>query len=79
MNLIASREVLQHVYWLLDYIRRNNGDSYSVAKQDVIIRSIILAIRKDLGQSTSDVQVFPFRTISPGIRPGEVVDGSAID
>jgi hypothetical protein len=52
MNLMASREVLEHVYRLLDYIRTHKDESYSVAQQDEIIRHIILAIRSDLGQGT---------------------------
>lgn len=66
MNLMASREVLEHVYRLLDYIRTHKDESYSVAQQDEIIRHIILAIRSDLGQGTFGFTEFPFRTISPG-------------
>ena len=75
MNLIASRPVLNHAYSLIDYVQTHRGSSYSVAEQDEIICRIILAIRDDLGQNTSEFQGFPFRTISPGIRPGEVVQG----
>jgi len=66
MNLFASREVLSNVYGLLDYVSSHRGDSYSVAEQDRIIQRIILAIRQDLGESTSDLTNFSFRTISPG-------------
>lgn len=66
MNLMASREVLERVYRLLDYIRSHQGESYSLAEQDEIIREIILAIRADLGDRTADLTDFPFRTISPG-------------
>ena len=74
MNLIASRPVLNHVYSLIDYVQSHRGPSYSVAEQDEIIRQIILAIRDDLGQDTSAFRDFSFRTISPGTRPGEVVE-----
>jgi len=74
MNLIASRSVLQEVYSLFDYIGSNREASYSVVEQVAIIRRIIQAIRKDLGQSDSDLKDFPFRTFSPGIKPGENVE-----
>ena len=67
MNLMASGDVLRHVYSLLDYVRTHRDDSYSVAEQDDIIQQIILAIRKDLGQPTADFAEFRFRTISPGV------------
>jgi len=73
MNLWASPPVLRQVYSLLDYVQSNSSSSYSVAEQDRIIRRIIQEIRRDLGQSTSGLQDFPFRTISPGTRPGEVI------
>jgi hypothetical protein len=66
MNLFASREVLEHVYRLLDYVSGHQDHSYSREKQDEIIRKIILAIRSDLGGKTSNLTDFPFRTISPG-------------
>jgi hypothetical protein len=66
MNLFASREVFSSVYGLLDYVSNHQGDSYSTVVQNEIIRKIILAIRHDLGESTSDVAGFSFRTISPG-------------
>jgi hypothetical protein len=66
MNLFASPEVLSNVYRLLDYVSSHQGDSYSVAEQNEIIQGIILAIRHDLGESTSGLATFSFRTISPG-------------
>jgi hypothetical protein len=66
MNLMASREVLEHVYRLLDYVRTHNDGSYSVVEQNEIIRQIILAIRGDLRQNTADFADFLFRTVSPG-------------
>ncbi len=74
MNLIASREVLEKVHDLLDYIGTHRGDDYSIEQQDNIIRSIILAIRKDLGQKVLRFKDFNFRTISPGIKPNETVE-----
>ncbi|MBZ5665684.1 MAG: hypothetical protein LAO30_13865 [Acidobacteriia bacterium] len=67
MNLIASREVLEQVYRLFDYIRTHKDGSYSIVEQDEIIRQIILAIRGDLGQTTADIMKFQFRVISPGV------------
>jgi hypothetical protein len=74
MNLIASREVLEKVHDLLDYIGTHQGEDYSVEQQDNIIRSIILSIRKDLGQKVSQFKDFKFRTISPGIKPDEAIE-----
>jgi hypothetical protein len=66
MNLMASREVLEHVYRLLDYVGTHKNGSYSVVEQNEIIRQIVLAIRSDLRQSTTEFAAFPFRMISPG-------------
>ncbi|MGA9040794.1 MAG: hypothetical protein WB421_09685 [Terriglobales bacterium] len=68
MNFFSSREVLEHVYMLLDYVSGHQGDSYSVNKQNETIRKIILAIRTDLGEKTSNLSDFSFRTISPGSK-----------
>ena len=70
MNLIASREVLEQVYSLLDYIQRSES-SYSRDEQDAIIRRIIHVIRQDLGQKTSGLKDFPFRTFSLAAGPTE--------
>jgi hypothetical protein len=75
MNLFASREVLEQVYALLQYVGDHRDQSYSREKQDEIICKIILAIRSDLGGKTSDLASFAFRTISPGRSgPGETPD-----
>jgi uncharacterized membrane protein YccC len=68
MNLFASRDVLDHVYTLLDYVNTHKDITYSVVEQDKIISHIILSIRTDLGEETSSLANFPFRTISPGRR-----------
>jgi hypothetical protein len=74
LNLIASNEVLTHVYRLLDYVSQHRGESYSVEEQDRILNAIILSIRKDLGRSHGkEFEGFRFRLISPGIAPGEVI------
>jgi hypothetical protein len=65
MNLFASREVLEHVYALLEYVRSHQDQSYSRERQEEIIRKIIVAIRSDLGGKTSDLSNFAFRMISP--------------
>lgn len=69
MNLIASRKVPECVYELLDYVSSHRGPEYQVNEQDRIIGSIILAIRADLGEKTSGLSDFRFRTISPGSGP----------
>ncbi|MCK4255984.1 hypothetical protein KAX35_03770 [candidate division WOR-3 bacterium] len=75
MNIISSKEVLDCVNELLDYIGTYSGSNYSIQEQDEIIRKLILAIRKDLGQNVGGgLSEFPFRTISPGIRPDEVIE-----
>jgi hypothetical protein len=66
MNLFASRDVLSHVYALLDYVSTHKDTTYSVVEQNKIISDIILSIRADLGEETSSLADFPFRTISPG-------------
>jgi hypothetical protein len=66
MNLFASRDVLNHVYRLLEYVSSHSDSTYSVVEQDKIIGKIILSIRADLGEKTSNFAGFLFRTISPG-------------
>ncbi|HEX8846520.1 MAG TPA: hypothetical protein VF791_17870 [Pyrinomonadaceae bacterium] len=75
LNLIASSEVLTHVYELLDYVSQYQGASYSVEEQDRILNQIILSIRKDLGRSHGrEFEGFKFRLISPGLAPGQVIN-----
>jgi hypothetical protein len=73
MNLIASRQVLSHVYELLDYVNSHGsvrGDGqYSVREQDEIVRKIVLAIRRDLGEEAPNLADFRFRAISGGGAP----------
>lgn len=75
INLIGSVEVLKNTYELLNYIMSHRGDKYDIEQQDRIINKIILSMRKDLSQNyKKEIGQFMFRTISPGIKPGEAVE-----
>jgi len=75
INLIGSVEVLKSTYELLDYVSSHRGNEYPVEEQDRIINKIVIAIRKDLSQTyKGEIGQLRFRTISPGIKPGEAVE-----
>jgi hypothetical protein len=74
INLIGSAEVLNNTYELLNYIMSHRAGKYDIEEQDRIINRIILSMRKDLSQNyKKEIGQFMFRTISPGIKPGEAI------
>lgn len=64
INLFAGHEVLLRVYELVNYINAHREMPYSVDEQDEIVKKIVLAIRRDLGEAASDLADFPFRMFS---------------
>lgn len=75
INLIASKEILEAVYELVDYAQTHKGESYNISDQSRILNKLILEMRRDLHPKTSkDFRQFEFHFFSHGLKPGEGVD-----
>ena len=74
MNIIASKEVLEKTYSLFVYIEKQRDENYDIKEQNKLTDEIIISMRKDLKQNYKRLKGFKFKIISPGIRPGEVID-----